>query len=285
LAPFKHDGEEFMTLSDLVDYLIETQDSDLIKNVNIIKELSKRSMTLSKFIEQVKKHQVQNWRQEATSVDDFDGIVLATCHAVKGLEFDNIFLQDDFNFTTLTNSAVSPSHQLRSSYLLEASDIIYVAVTRAKKSIFLSEAAAKYLDFLNNKKCSSRVPPSKRTKIMLPIELGELRTNLNKEWCLFETRPDKVGSVSEVPFPTVGASFWLDAQMTYTEKQAWVGTMLMRYHPDKFLPSFCERLTDCDHASRRIIEDILRAITVEATELRAVLRESRGRPSDPNSVM
>lgn len=64
---------------------------------------------------------------------DQDGVVLATMHAAKGLEFDNVWIIG-------CNDGVIPSQ--KSGNLPEERRLLFVAITRAKERLFLSAATS-----------------------------------------------------------------------------------------------------------------------------------------------
>ena len=65
----------------------------------------------------------------------FADIVFSTAHKAKGLEFDTVRLADDFNIETLSNSQPTPV-----CYSTDERNLMYVAVTRAKKRLILNDA-------------------------------------------------------------------------------------------------------------------------------------------------
>nr|pir probable helicase - fission yeast (Schizosaccharomyces pombe) [Schizosaccharomyces pombe] len=75
------------------------------------------------------------------SKDDGDnGIILATAHQSKGLEWDNVQLGNDFRpkFDSVSFSRIGSSR-----YLQEEINILYVALTRAKKRLILNDTITK----------------------------------------------------------------------------------------------------------------------------------------------
>jgi UvrD-like helicase C-terminal domain len=151
-SPFKHDGEEFSTLVDLQEYFEDAHDLELGKHISLLGELSKclPVMSLHDFISKIKQSQVIS--KEGESVDDFDGVLLMACHAAKGLEFNQVIVYNDFPFAHLMNPVIIELLRLGTAfpYFQEAKDIICVAVTRAKKTIYLSPEAAAYFTFLED---------------------------------------------------------------------------------------------------------------------------------------
>lgn len=69
--------------------------------------------------------------------DSDSNIILSTVHKAKGLEFDHVNIKDDFIF-------LSPEKRedgIRYSQVItaEESNLIYVAITRAKQSLYIDE--------------------------------------------------------------------------------------------------------------------------------------------------
>ncbi|CAM9971639.1 unnamed protein product, partial [Scytosiphon promiscuus] len=66
-------------------------------------------------------------------------VILSTVHKVKGLEFDTVVLADDFSFEPLDGRPLSFKSKG------ENTNLIYVAVTRAKRQLFLNRKLARQL--------------------------------------------------------------------------------------------------------------------------------------------
>ena len=79
----------------------------------------------------------------SSDLDEFDEsnfVTVATIHAVKGLEFDSVFVVG-LDETIFPVSRVSDSPE----ELEEERRLMYVAITRAKKSLYLTRAKSRYL--------------------------------------------------------------------------------------------------------------------------------------------
>lgn len=107
--------------------LIETMGEFLCK---LKGSLVARSMLVDRQEEKKKK----NSEEGALLLDgNQDGVVLATMHAAKGLEFDNVWIIG-------CNEGVIPSP--KAANLSEERRLLYVAITRAKKRLILSAATS-----------------------------------------------------------------------------------------------------------------------------------------------
>ncbi|CAN0068057.1 unnamed protein product [Ectocarpus fasciculatus] len=68
-------------------------------------------------------------------------MILTTVHKVKGLEYDTVVLADDFSFEPINGS--SPLHKSAT----ENANLLYVAVTRAKRQLILNKKLAHQLRY------------------------------------------------------------------------------------------------------------------------------------------
>lgn len=73
-------------------------------------------------------------------------VILTTVHQSKGLEFDCVKLADDYI------QYINPEHIVRTAQMLENYNLIYVAITRAKKKLWLNKTLIEYFTYI--KKCS-----------------------------------------------------------------------------------------------------------------------------------
>lgn len=275
VASFEHDKEEFQSLVDLREYIEESQDLELGKHISLIEELNKHDTSIEDFINIIKEAQVEKWREEAKT----NGIILMTCHAAKGLEFDSVYVSDDFPFSSLMDPQVVNLLKEGKAfpYLQEAKDIIYVAVTRARKKIFLAEGASAYINFLDNQ---SEEPPGKRARRdMYSMSGEEMRHKLGVQWEEFEKCTEQICNARDIPLPRF-TSFSLYAEtIAQQEMKRFLGVLLRRYHPDKFLSRFEHRLQGVGRDARNAIKSKLQEVTIAAGDLRRALN----RPSDPYS--
>lgn len=79
---------------------------------------------------------VQALRLRCSGDEQLANVVFSTAHKAKGLEFDTVFMADDF----YTGDIGQPQHVARTQERLEEYHVLYVAVTRARRSLRLSRA-------------------------------------------------------------------------------------------------------------------------------------------------
>ncbi len=77
---------------------------------------------------------------DTDEMDDGDYVTIATIHAVKGLEFDTVFLVGLEENIMPTSRAVDDPNGLE-----EERRLMYVAITRAKKMLYLTRSKSRYL--------------------------------------------------------------------------------------------------------------------------------------------
>ncbi|EEB07719.1 DNA helicase I [Schizosaccharomyces japonicus yFS275] len=84
-------------------------------------------------------------RLNTSSDDDNNGVILTTAHQAKGLEWENVQLGDDFRpkFDSISYTRIPYSR-----FLQEEINILYVALTRAKKNLILNPMLTKYYALL-----------------------------------------------------------------------------------------------------------------------------------------
>ncbi len=90
--------------------------------------------TLSDYLQQITLY------SDTDEMDDGNYVTLATIHAVKGLEFSTVFLVGLEENVMPTSRAVSEANGLE-----EERRLMYVAITRAKRRIYLTRSKSRYL--------------------------------------------------------------------------------------------------------------------------------------------
>jgi superfamily I DNA/RNA helicase len=81
----------------------------------------------------IKSKQVEN--HERYKAD----IIFSTTHRCKGLEYDTVYLADDFIKLNELNNHETPNAQI-----IEEINLLYVVITRAKNKVFLPESISEY---------------------------------------------------------------------------------------------------------------------------------------------
>lgn len=129
--PYLRSFESFDTLANLAE---EAEDPELKHLVRVVSEYGHRVPDL---IGEIKSRHVEMdkeaWRR-------FDGIFLGTAHKLKGLEFDQVWLADDFMRFFEDGKEVDSDE-----VVLEEVHILYVALTRARAALRLSESLEEWL--------------------------------------------------------------------------------------------------------------------------------------------
>jgi ATP-dependent exoDNAse (exonuclease V) beta subunit len=115
-------------ISDLEDFAESTGDNTLIQLIKIVLEYGR---DLPEFINKIKMAQVADeHRLEAD-------IIYSTIHRCKGLEYDEVFILDDFINEDVIDRAKQDNDPKTLQIIEEEINILYVAVTRAKLKLRL----------------------------------------------------------------------------------------------------------------------------------------------------
>jgi F-box protein, helicase, 18 len=129
--PYLRSFESFDALVALAE---EAEDPELKHLVRVVCEYGHRVPDL---VDEIKSRHVemdkQAWRR-------FDGIFLSTAHKSKGLEFEQVWLADDYMRFFEDGKEVDPEEVVQ-----EEVHILYVALTRARAALRLSESLEEWL--------------------------------------------------------------------------------------------------------------------------------------------
>ncbi|XP_071043161.1 F-box DNA helicase 1 [Parasteatoda tepidariorum] len=117
---------KFKTYEELTNYAKNADDSDLLSKVELIRL---HSNDIPQYIKTIK--------EKCTHPLQLANVVFSTAHKSKGLEFDTVSLTDDYPVTNWGNLRRRGS--ISSGTEEEEYNVIYVALTRAKTSLFLPE--------------------------------------------------------------------------------------------------------------------------------------------------
>ena len=112
----------FQKLVELINYLDETEDMDILRYTGLLDKVGKKIFFVQK---QLAKEQ------------DADCII-TTCHKVKGLEYDFVYIGDDFDLLNSNGLVTTDISEL---------NLIYVAITRGIKGV-CTENVDKFLNVL-----------------------------------------------------------------------------------------------------------------------------------------
>lgn len=129
--PYLKSFESFEALASLAE---EAEDPELKHLVRVVAEYGHRVPDL---VDEIKSRHVElnkeAWRR-------FDGIFLSTAHKSKGLEFDQVWLADDYMRFFEDGKEVDPEEVVQ-----EEVHILYVALTRARAAIRLCASFEEWL--------------------------------------------------------------------------------------------------------------------------------------------
>lgn len=198
----------FLNISDLlgvivkeIDYSIELELDDEIvaeSRMENIEELINKAVEFEKYSED---KSLAAFLEEVTLVADVDNydsnadaVVLMTMHSAKGLEFDNVFIVglEEMIFPSYRSVTASESDALE-----EERRLCYVAITRARKNLYLCSAKQR----LHNGKYTYNSP----SRFIGEIN-DELLEHINKakpkpKRAVKETIPEKEFRNNYAPFP------------------------------------------------------------------------------------
>ena len=223
LDRFKYKGEEFKSIDDLREFADDEEDQELKRYLELLRFLKLHEMTLEAFKATIEK----SFQPCKGPIEDYGGIVFATVHKAKGLEFKNVFVFDDFDFKVMGSDLASSRRE-------DELNALYVAVTRAKNTLFLGESVSKFL----KKELGSIVP------VTASVSIAELRLQWEEDWNQFKDDKTKISSIDDIPWPSSldgDCPLLLDSRMAEDEQRDFLRTMMLRFHPDKFLPKYYRR--------------------------------------------
>lgn len=129
---------QFNSFSEMRDHFLNLKKFKWTCRINLYLEYG---------IEIIEKYR-QLQEQIVFNIDDAD-IVLTTTHQAKGLEFNNVKLSDDFIPLVTTLNTI---YKYKSNSAIEGYNILYVAITRAKKNLILNKELYNFLQILKGKR-------------------------------------------------------------------------------------------------------------------------------------
>jgi superfamily I DNA/RNA helicase len=124
-------------LDELEEYIEKTEDLQLSIMVEIVREYGDEIYDILKTLKEL---HVQD--ADKSSAD----MIFSTVHRAKGMEYDIVYLVDDFITEEKLNKQISAQkgngEPLNTAKLTEEINLLYVAVTRAKYKLYIPEALA-----------------------------------------------------------------------------------------------------------------------------------------------
>ena len=125
LAMYADDSDESINKKANIDEFVNSVDEFCRLN---------KTATLADFLNQV------TLSSDTDEMDESDYVTVATIHSVKGLEFDNVFLVGlEENIMPVSRAAYDDGE------LEEERRLMYVAITRARKRLWLTRSRSRYL--------------------------------------------------------------------------------------------------------------------------------------------
>ena len=120
------------SMEDLEEYVEKTDDMELSMMVEIVKEYGNEIPSL---IKAIKNKHVDDGKRESADV------IFSTVHKSKGMEYDIVHLVNDFMTEERLQTILKekPEEGLDRGQLNEEINLVYVAVTRAKKTLHIPE--------------------------------------------------------------------------------------------------------------------------------------------------
>jgi F-box protein 18 (helicase) len=117
-------------ISELVDYIEKTEDVQLGMMVEIVRKYGNR---IPGIIQEIKAKHIDNDEKENAQM------IFSTVHRCKGMEYDSIQLVNDFiTKEKLEKKCINNNEEvINSSRLNEEINLLYVALTRTKNSIYI----------------------------------------------------------------------------------------------------------------------------------------------------
>ena len=111
----------------------------LLETVSEISEAAKDYPDINNFLDHIKNVTEELKEKQSTSkIHNADGVILTTMHSAKGLEFDTVFI------TSVVDGIIPHERSVTEDEKEEERRLFYVAVTRAKRLLYLSAVKTRY---------------------------------------------------------------------------------------------------------------------------------------------
>jgi hypothetical protein len=260
---FRRGEETFESPPEIEEYLDDEDDIELLKLWMLLKLLKEKEASLHDFYEEIRKSYCPLRQDE--SADEYAGVILSTTHNAKGLEFKNVCIYDDFCFGVLEHCLPSLSEKR----LADEANLVYVAITRCKSNLFLSEAAFAFL--------RSADPNSEIFSDTTPLR--QRRQNWQTRWECFVQDSTPISKFDDIPWPSNSSDasnpFCIDRAMSEEDQRDFLRKTTICFHPDKFIPKFRDRLDYLGDEVLQAIKDKLRELMTKARQLHRDLLDER----------
>jgi len=232
------------------------------KALALLRYLAKKEKSIQEFFSDLRDSYCP--MDDNTSADEYDGVVMSTVHQAKGLEFDNVLIADDFRWKVIIAA------NMRSAIHCDEANILYVAITRSKCNLYLTQRASECLNYL------SSLSPTIQLHQLPSLKSNEKKFEVwKRKWESFKKNSGHfIGSINDVVFPPDWDNnlhpLALHPQMSSAEQRRKLMEYLRSYHPDKFFPRFGDAIQSI--MVRGEIKKVLEEITRQCTEILSSLR-------------
>ncbi|MEO8853016.1 MAG: UvrD-helicase domain-containing protein [Ginsengibacter sp.] len=171
--------QSMKNMYELEDYTKKTEDAQLSMMVEIVKEYGNK---IPGIIKSIKENHIDNDDKENAEM------IFSTVHRCKGMEYDSVQLVNDFVTEEKLNNLKKESKEkeLNISKLNEEINLLYVAITRTKNTIYIPETLMP-VDF----PVSTQIHILKEIPIEISLEessINNLRVIKEKSWSVAEAR-------------------------------------------------------------------------------------------------
>jgi len=171
--------QSMKNMYELEDYTKKTEDMQLAMMVEIVKEYGNK---IPGIIKSIKEKHIENDNKENAEM------IFSTVHRCKGMEYDSVQLVNDFVTEEKLNNIKKESKEkeLNVSKLNEEINLLYVAITRTKNSVYIPEALMP-VDFA----VAPQIHILKEAPIETSLEeshLNNLKAIKEKSWSVAESR-------------------------------------------------------------------------------------------------
>jgi superfamily I DNA/RNA helicase len=172
--------KSFNDFSELEEYVMKTEDNQLSVLVEIVKKYENE---LPKLIRLIKDSHVEDKRQAK--------MVFSTVHRSKGMEYDTVFLHNDFLTHRKLKRLIDKKEEnpIDVSKLAEEVNVLYVAVTRAIKNVFIHKnLLPEFFPYLPNIKVLSSDIDDRDEDNKRRLDEFRLRSRKDKSYSIEEVR-------------------------------------------------------------------------------------------------
>eukprot|EP01063_Lacrimia_lanifica_P034353 TRINITY_DN6332_c0_g1_i1.p1 TRINITY_DN6332_c0_g1~~TRINITY_DN6332_c0_g1_i1.p1 ORF type:complete len:329 (+),score=66.58 TRINITY_DN6332_c0_g1_i1:542-1528(+) len=274
----KFDGEEWFTWEGFKTCVAEAEVTidDLHTHIKLIESYEEQLYNMHTMMKAA-------WRANATDRDV--EVAVTTCHRAKGLEWvEPVLLWRDYGWGDLERHAGEVKKWLQAMaegcagdapykrWAKDATNLVYVAGTRARRELRLCYEAARYLAALQELSALDR--PECEVLEDPVARLRAKEAEWGAEWGAYVARvradPGHVSSTLP-PWPPASNPFFLCDETPADEAQQRLRTAQRRYHTDGFRRAAC--LSCADPLPPDLSDGLTRLFTQAGRDLKQLQRE------------